>query len=166
MIQRAWQALRNLPDGRSWIECAGLSTATVGGIGLVASATGMVHWQPHFDGWLVRLISVMIVPAFAEELVFRGLLIPAKGESCHPARWSLAGIAAFVVWHVVEATTFLPKAHLFLTAPFLLCAGVLGGACAIMRYRTDSLWPAVLLHGFVVFAWQAALGGPSVGDLL
>jgi predicted Abi (CAAX) family protease len=166
LIGRAWRSWNCLPDRRGWLESAVVSLAALATIGVIAFAAGLVHWQPRFDGWPLRLISVMIVPAFAEELVFRGLLIPAKGESRYPVGWSLAGIAAFVVWHVIEATTFLPKAHLFLTAPFLLCAGVLGGACAIIRYRTGSLWPAVLLHGLVVFAWQTALGGPSVGDLL
>ncbi len=166
LIRYAWQSLRRLPDNRGWAESAGVSLAAVAVIGLIAFATELVHWQPRFDGWPVRLLGVMIVPAFSEELLFRGLLIPPVGESRHPARWFLAGIAAFVLWHVVEATTFLPKAQIFLTVPFLLCAAVLGGACAIMRHRTGSLWPAVVLHGLVVFTWQTALGGPSVNDLL
>ncbi len=76
------------------------------------------------------------------------------------------GIAAFVLWHVVEAKTFLPGAHLFLTPAFLAAAGALGMACAAMRYRTGSLWPGVIVHGLAVFLWQAFLGGPDVKSLL
>lgn len=166
MIQRVWQSLRTVPGLRGWLESAAVSLVAIGAIGLVAFGTGLLDWQPRLDGWPLRLLSVMIVPAFAEELVFRGLLIPARGESRYPARWFLVGIAAFVLWHIIEAVTFLPKAQLFLTPSFLLCAAVLGGACAIMRYRTGSLWPAVILHGVVVFVWQIALGGPDVTDLL
>ena len=108
----------------------------------------------------------MVVPAFAEEWVFRGWLIPARGESTRPALWFAVGLLLFVAWHVVEALTFLPGAHLFLTVPFLACALVLGGACALMRYRTGSLWPAVALHGLTVFLWQALFGGPDVARLL
>lgn len=163
--RRLISALSALPNGRGWAECARISLVAVGVIALVAFAAGMIHWRPVFANWPVRLLTMMIVPAFAEELVFRGLLIPGRGESRYPAHWFAAGIAAFVLWHVVEATTFLPRAHLFLTAPFLVCAAVLGLACAAMRYRTGSLWPAVLLHGMVVFAWQVLLGGPAIKDL-
>ena len=108
----------------------------------------------------------MVVPAFTEELVFRGFLIPTRGERVHPARWLAVGLVLFVVWHIVEATTFLPGAHLFLTVPFLFCALILGAACAGMRYQTGSLWPAVFFHGVTVFLWQVAFAGPDVAQLL
>lgn len=108
----------------------------------------------------------MLVPAFTEELVFRGLLTPGRGERAWPGLWIATGLLLFVLRHVVEALTFLPGAHLFLTAPFLVCAMLLGGACILMRYRTGSLWPAVVFHGLTVFLWQAAFGGPDVAQLL
>ncbi len=114
----------------------------------------------------MRLLKVLCVPALTEELVFRGLLIPTRGESSQPVRWMAAGLLLFVAWHVVEAMTFLPGAHLFLTAPFLACALVVGATCATMRSRTGSLWPAVLFHGLTVFLWQAAFGGPDAVQLM
>ena len=61
-----------------------------------------------------------------------------------------------------EAVTFLKAAaKVFLRPDFLLCCAVLGLACAIMRYRTGSLWPAVLLHWAVVVVWQTWWGGVS-----
>jgi predicted Abi (CAAX) family protease len=53
----------------------------------------------------------------------------------------------------------------FLEPRFLLCAGFLGLACALMRYRTGSLWPAVAFHAVAVWAWQGFLGGPSMAEL-
>ncbi|EGF93445.1 CAAX amino terminal protease family protein [Asticcacaulis biprosthecium C19] len=108
---------------------------------------------------------VFVVPAFTEELVFRGVL-PAKGESARPVLWLGVGVAAFTGWHVIEALTFLPQARLFLEPRFLACAAMLGTACAVMRYRTGSLWPGVLFHGLVVVIWQGLCGGPSSLELM
>lgn len=71
-----------------------------------------------------------------------------------------------MLWHIVEALTFLPGARLFLTPGFLLSAAVLGAACAVLRYRTGSLWPAVALHGVVVLLWQMLFGGPGAAELI
>lgn len=89
-----------------------------------------------------------------------------RGETRQPLPWLVGGVAVFVLWHVVEALTFLPGASLFFTPAFLLCAGVLGAACAVMRHRTGSLWPTVALHGVVVLLWQALFGGPSAAELM
>ncbi len=114
----------------------------------------------------MRLLSVMVVPALGEEAAFRGLLIPTRGTTRRPALWIGLGVAVFMLWHVAEAKTFLPGAHLFLTPIFLACAGVLGLTCALIRYRSGSVWPCVLVHGLAVFAWQVFLGGPDVKTLL
>ncbi len=163
---RLWQSLVTWPDVSGWTRCALIAVPGLGLIAAVALPCGVAHWQPAFDGWPLRLARVMLVPAFAEELVFRGLLIPSRGESVRPGLWIAIGLLLFVAWHVVEALTFLPGAHLFLTAPFLACALIVGAVCAFMRYRTGSLWPGVLFHGLCVFLWQAAFGGPDVRSLL
>jgi len=155
-----------LPDLTGWAWCGMVAAVALGLIAAVAFPLGIAHWRPALPGWPLRLAKVMIVPAFTEELVFRGLLIPGHGESRRPGLWIACGLLLFVAWHVVEALTFLPGAHLFLTAPFLECALILGAACALMRYRTGSLWPAVVFHGLTVFLWQAAFGGPDVAQLL
>jgi predicted Abi (CAAX) family protease len=165
LIRRVWQSFRAPADAADWLEALVVSLVAVAIITAIAFAAGMVHWRPNFDGWQARVIAIVAGPAMLEEWVFRGLLIPGRGESRHPLGWFLIGITAFVLWHIVEATTFLPRAHLFLTAPFLVCATVLGIACSIMRYRTRSILPGILLHGGVVLAWQMLLGGPAIKDL-
>ncbi len=56
-------------------------------------------------------------------------------------------------------------APIFLRADFLACAAILGAGCAIIRWRTASLWPAVILHWLMVVVWQTWLGGAGVGAL-
>ncbi len=165
MRKRLWLSLVTWPDLAGWARCGAIAALGLCLITAVAFPGGVAHWRPVFDNWLPRLAKVVVVPALTEELVFRGLLMPARGEG-RAGLWIAGGLLLFVAWHVVEALTFLPGAHLFLTAPFLACALILGAACAAMRYRTGSLWPAVAFHGLVVFLWQAVFGGPDVAQLL
>jgi len=167
MVKRLVSALTSWPDVAGWRWGFVVSAVALMTIAAVAGLSGLAHWQPDFTGWPVRLGMIVLVPALSEELIFRGLLTPTRGESRYDYGWLVAGLAAFVLWHVVEALTFLPgAAYLFLRPDFLICAAILGAACAAMRYRTGSLWPAVLLHGVTVFVWQTALGGPGVARLM
>ncbi len=165
MIKRLIRSLTTWPDGQAWTRCALIGAAGLSVIAVLALTGGVAHWQPRYDGWPLRLAMVMLVPALTEELVFRGVLVPDRGEGRHAVLWIGLGTLAFMLWHVVEAETFLPRARLFLAPAFLASAGVLGLTCALMRWRSGSLWPCVLLHGLVVFAWQAFFGGPSIADL-
>ena len=71
--------------------------------------------------------------------------------------------ALFVLWHLVEAYWILPAHRALFTRPdFLACAALVGLACAILRYRSGSLWPAVALHWAYVVAWVGLLGGPRL----
>ena len=149
-----------------WAQCGATAVLALGLIAALAFPAGFAQWRPAFADWPLRLAKVMVVPAFSEELIFRGLLIPARGESTRPGLWLAAGLSLFAAWHVVEALTFLPGAHLFLTGPFLGCALILGAACAAMRYRTGSLWPAVVFHGLTVGLWQILFAGPDVAQLM
>ncbi len=165
--RRLATAVTTWPDAAGWRFCVIVSLLALAAIGALAGVSGLVHWQPNFANWPRRLGMILIVPAFTEEVIFRGFLTPTRGEGGHERRWLVGGILAFVVWHAVEALTFLPgAAYLFLRWDFLMCAGMLGVACAIMRYRTGSLWPAVLLHAATVFVWQMLLGGPGVARLM
>ncbi len=166
MWQRLLKAIQTRPTSKGWAECVLMALVAVALIAAIAFPGGVAAWRPDFSDWPQHLLKVMIVPALGEEIVFRGLLIPGRGDTVRPIAWITAGVAFFVAWHVIEALTVLPGAHLFLTVPFLVCAGILGLACALMRYRTRSLWPAVLFHGLVVFLWQAAFNGPEVAVLL
>ncbi|HTM81283.1 type II CAAX prenyl endopeptidase Rce1 family protein [Asticcacaulis sp.] len=166
MIRRLKRSLLTWPDAHGGVQCFLIGALSLLLIGIVAGLGGLLTWQPRLDGWLLRLISALCVPAFTEELIFRGLLIPDRGEVHHPIIWMTFAILLFVVWHVFEALVLLSGARLFLRPIFLLCAAILGTGCALMRYRTGSIWPAVILHGLLVWAWQVFFGGPDIAQLL
>jgi len=165
ILSRLKSALLTWPTVREWTISSAIYCGATIAIATIAFAFGLICWQPRLGGWYLRL-SVFVIPAFTEELLFRGLMIPGRDEGQGIVRAIAFGTLAFVLWHVVEAITVLPGARLFLHPAFLLCAGLLGLACAVTRYRTGSLWPAVLFHGVIVFAWQVLFGGPTVAELL
>jgi predicted Abi (CAAX) family protease len=103
---------------------------------------------------------VLLAPAFGEEVVFRGLLVPSRAESAKPAPQIALATSAFIAWHLVEAKLILPTAATLFERPdFLACAGLVGLGCAVIRWRTGSVWPAVTLHWLMVTIWQTWLGG-------
>ncbi|WGM31697.1 CPBP family glutamic-type intramembrane protease [Brevundimonas sp. NIBR11] len=109
--------------------------------------------------------TALLIPSLGEEIVFRGLLIPDRGDGRRLLVLALS-VGLFALWHVFEALTFLPGARgLFLRADFLILAAGLGLACGVLRLRSGSLWTAVMLHWSVVVVWKGFLGGPALSDL-
>lgn len=166
LIGSAGRSLIVWPSLKDWAWCAGVSAAVTLAVALIGFGSGILQVASPQVGLLGLWLSVMLVPAFSEEIVFRGLMIPAKAETRRPILWMGVGTLIFVLWHVFEALVLLPGATLFLHPAFLLNAGLIGLGCALMRWRTGSLWPAVLLHGALVFVWKAWLGGPSLEALM
>ena len=155
------------PRSRDWLE---LAIAAVG-LALIAGPlgffTGLLTWRPRPapEIWALAA-SALVIPALGEEAPFRGLLIPDRSETAD-ARIAIAvSTALFCLWHVVEALVILPKAGpLFLRPDFLAWTMALGLVCAVLRRRSGSLWPPVLLHWAAVVAWQGWLGGPGLESL-
>lgn len=164
MFKRLISSLVTWPSRQGWADCVVPGLAALAAIAAVAFTNGFVAWRPDMAK-LLHLPVILVIPAFTEELLFRGAL-PARGETQRPVLWLSLGVLVFTLWHVVEALTFLPSARLFLHPAFLACAAALGLACALMRYRTGSLWPGVLFHALVVWLWQGFLAGPGVAELL
>ena len=132
----------------------------------VGFAGGLYRLTPMSAGWPLAWVVPFFAPSLGEEMVFRGLAIPDRQETTRPCLTLASVTVVFTAWHAVEAMTFLPKAEpLFLRPDFLACAAMLGLGCGLMRWRTGSLWPAVLLHWLVVLVWQTWLGGPGLEAL-
>jgi len=94
--------------------------------------------------------AAIIVPALAEELVFRVLLAGRTGL----LRAGIA-LAAFVLWHPLQVWLGLPMAQpMFLELAFLAIVALLGAVCTISWRRSGSVWPAVLIHWLSVVAWK------------
>ncbi len=158
---RLASSLATWPDAAGWAASAWVGAATLVALGVVGFSTGLYALHPaRLAGLPLRLITVLIAPAIGEEALFRGLLVPGREETDRPAAALLLATFVFVIWHMVEAETFLPAAATLFERPdFLLCAGLLGAGCGWIRWRTGSLWPAVALHWLMVTIWQTWLGG-------
>lgn len=164
MIARVARALRTKPSTRDVIEMFLAMAVFALAAAIISSFSGLAHWSPRDVGAISFLaMRALLVPALGEELVFRAALVPSVGESVRPIFWICVSTLLFGLWHVVE-TLFLPgAASTFLRPDFLALALSLGALCAILRFRSGSIWTAVSLHWVVVVAWQGWFGGPAFG---
>jgi predicted Abi (CAAX) family protease len=165
LLRRLVSALTTLPGPRDWLELLAAAAALALIVGPAGIATGLLRWAPRPLA-LIPAFSAFVIPALGEELMFRGPWIPDRSEAGGAGRAILWTTIAFVLWHMLE-TIWLPRAATLFTRPdFLAWAALLGLACAILRRRSGSLWPPVVLHWAAVVAWETWLGGPSgIADL-
>jgi membrane protease YdiL (CAAX protease family) len=91
-------------------------------------------WRPDRSGaFLLNALVVATVVPFAEELFFRGVGVRA---------WLPVGAMSAIV---VTAVAFGLGHGLFVALPVLVPFGL---AQAWVRWRSDSVWPGVIAHGF------------------
>lgn len=147
--------LRRLPDLRAALEALALFLLIMlAGAG--AMAQGALVLRPSIGGDQIAALSIslFLVPALAEELVFRGWLKPGQVV---PAAISLA---AFVAWHPLQLALNLPLARPQFAEPvFLMLAAGLGLACTLTRMRSGSIWPGVIIHWGTAVVWVALFAG-------
>ena len=162
----AWRrieaALRTWPDRAGWNFTIVAGLLGLGLIGMIAWAGGLAHFHPVPIGmvWLRTALVVIVLPALAEELIFRGLLVPRPDQE-FPLWRAFATIALFVGWHPFQALTFGPPwSALFLTPAFLGAVSVLGVTLTVIYRNTGSIWPCVAVHWLLVASWKLLFGGP------
>jgi predicted Abi (CAAX) family protease len=166
LARRLWRSLTTWPDARGWLFAVMASVLTLIVMAIVGGAGGLLHLRrPDIAGLPLRLVTAFFIPSLGEEALFRGLLVPDRSETRRPWTAIIVATALFTAWHALETTFLHHAAPTFLRADFLICAAMLGAGCAISRWRTGSLWPAVILHWMVVVAWQTWLGGPRLASL-
>ena len=119
-------------------------------------------WPP-LPGLLRRGGLYLLMPAFGEELLFRGLLLPHPLAGLTPLQllpWMALSTGLFVLYHPLAARLWYPQGRgLFDDPRFLLQCSLLGLACALAYSVSGSLWWAVLLHWMAVFLWLEPLQG-------
>lgn len=156
-------ALLNAPKARDWRDVS-IAAAAMAAAGAAIGSHGLLMYAPRdFPDLALLALRALFIPALGEELAFRAAFVPGRAENKRVVAPIVISTLLFTLWHVVE-TTFLPgSAATFLRPDFLALAALLGLACAILRWRSNSIWTAVALHWVVVVAWQGWFGGPSFG---
>ncbi len=153
--------LKTRPGTRDWLELCALAaifTALALPFGL---ATGAITLEinPSAERVLIFALYALLIPAFFEEAVFRGILLPGwrGGKGLAGAVFA---VAAYVAWHPLAAWAFLPAARpLYYDPAFLAIVTALGCILTISTLRSGSLWSAMAFHWLVVVTWKAFLGG-------
>ena len=135
---------------------------------VLALRSGLMHDQKRWPSprRLMPRAGRWLLPAFGEELVFRGLLLPSALDGVQPQAllaWMALSVGLFVAWHHRMGCLFLSSRRRGgLQDPGVPVQTVLlGVACSLAYVVSGSLWWAVLLHWLAVVAWREGLGAGS-----
>jgi predicted Abi (CAAX) family protease len=122
-----------------------------------------------FLGIVKILVSRFFFPCFAEELLFRVLLLPRPTPNT-PVNIQLTmafiSIVLYVIGHPIFAALVYQKAFGVFTNPgFLLSTLILGITLTISYWHSRSIWSPVVIHWIVVIVWLLIFDGYSKLDL-
>jgi predicted Abi (CAAX) family protease len=151
LLSELFAGLKRLPDMRAAIEALLLFLLVIA-VGYWAASTGVLQSNAITSrGQLLPIwLSAFLVPALAEELVFRGWL--RKGRPIA----AVLSLLAFIAWHPLQFWLNLPFGRPeFLDPRFLSLVATLGMACTLSRLRSGSIWPAVIIHWGAAVVWIA-----------
>lgn len=159
-------AVSTLPDANTWLYGAGLLLL----FAIIALPIGLLSRFVQFEmeriSWqkgLAIIILSLLMPAFAEELVFRGLLLPHPTENLSVSEiwlWGCFSLALFILYHPLNALTFFSRGRATFFNPFFLTlAGLLGIISTIAYLQSGCLWIGVIIHWLIVVVWLLLLGG-------
>ncbi len=164
VLSRLRRAATTVPTRRDGLELAVVLAIVAGVAGPFGLFTGLLYLDPKPLAAIARAAAIaFFLPALGEEFFFRAALIPDHSEAPRALKPILISTALFTAWHVVE-TLWLPAERTLFTRPdFLAWAAWLGLGCAILRRRSGSIWPPVILHWVTVVIWIGWLGGTGLG---
>jgi len=161
-VKQTWKALQVWPSAGRWKAVAGIALPATTIIALSGYLGGWLRFDPVSDlpSALIAACILFFVPALAEELVFRGILLSWFASfSQRLGNWLSIGL--FVLWHPVQAFTFGPPwSAIFLEPSFLFATFILAIVLAHIRIVSQSLWPVILIHWLLVAFWKLLFGGP------
>ena len=171
--ERRWKDLRaaltTMPGGRVWLRCAlvyGLFLACAAPIGLwfgfLRPATPHLGPSEMASGGILLFLQ----PAFVEEVVFRGLLLPRDASSRsrgHVVFMAVVALTLYVASHPLNAALFRPSVlSLFASPVYLTLTTLLGLTCTAAYFISRSIWPPVAIHWLTVVTWIWFLGGQAL----
>ncbi|WOR15872.1 CPBP family glutamic-type intramembrane protease [Hyphomonas sp. FCG-A18] len=127
-------------------------------------ASGLFQYELAEPTSILRTaIIALILPAFLEELVFRGpVLWLAKRQNRYLPLVAGLSFLLFILWHPLNGWLFLTEARdYFFDCRFLIIAAGLGAITTWLACRMRSLWPPIVFHWLAVVGWKACLGAPA-----
>jgi uncharacterized protein len=141
-----------------WLVSVAIIAAVVGLSALLGGATVALN-TTSLGGLTALALSLLIVPSRfvqsgAEEVLFRGWMLPVLGVRYRPWMGVLVSSFVFSVLHVANAG-FLPLAILNIT--------LLGLFMALYALRQGSLWGVIALHAGLNWAQANFFGLPASG---
>jgi predicted Abi (CAAX) family protease len=158
-----------MPDWRTWRNCGmvyGLFLICALPVGLLSGLVRVDAAPLTRNELLGSGLLLLMHPALAEELVFRGLLLPRDGRSWPRGRLMLVAgtaLAVYVASHPINALLFRPQVlGLFESTPYLVLATLLGLTCTATYLISRSIWPPVAIHWLTVVIWIWCLGGQAL----
>jgi predicted Abi (CAAX) family protease len=122
------------------------------------------RWPPSSPGRLVpNAASLLVMPALAEELLFRVAFLPHPLEGVglvSTLLWGALSVGLFTAYHPLASRLWYPAGRRLFSDPcFLVPCALLGVICVIAYQASGSLWPPLLLHWVVVVVWLEVLDG-------
>ena len=164
-------ALITIPDWRTWRTCAfeySLILICAVPIGLLSGLLRPSLSRLSPAEMAAAGLLLFVQPALAEEIVFRGLLLPRHAGSMSRGRLIAVAGAALVVYvasHPLNALLFRPGAlSLFESPAYLVLTALLGLACTATYFISRSIWPPVALHWLTMLTWIWLLDGEALLD--
>ncbi len=112
----------------------------------LSTGRGTDLWVVSGYGWAGSIAATVLFPAVFEELAFRGLIVPRLARVLGNGETAFVSAAMFAVLHLSP-----------MSIPFLLPMGL---GLAVLRRRSGSLWPCILMHlthnaaGLAVAHWM------------
>jgi predicted Abi (CAAX) family protease len=166
MSHRLIAAWSTIPDTKVWLQSAGLLLLLTLISLPIGFRSGFFRASLLQASWVTIVgiaMTAFLMPAIAEELFFRVLLLPHPTENPTSETqwvWGCVSLILFLVYHPLNGLSFFPTGLKTFREPiFLLLAALLGVVCAIAYLQSGSLWPPVVIHWLVVVVWLLLLGG-------
>ncbi len=161
-VKQTWRALKVWPAAGRWKAALGIALPAVVIIALSGYLGGWLRFDPVVDlqSALMAAFILLLIPALAEELIFRGILLSWLATfSQRLGNWLSIGL--YVLWHPLQALTFsLPWSAIFLQPSFLFATFILGIVLTHIRIVSQSLWPVIAIHWLLVLLWKLLFAGP------
>jgi uncharacterized protein len=163
LVQRLRASLRLPRRRKAWLLLAAEAAWLLPLLLLLGWGGGLAHWDPTFDETLLNLALLAVVaPALGEELLFRAAMLPRPRAASLPLRHVALATTLFVAWHPIQIFVHGPHwAETMFNPWFLAAVAASGVALARLYWKTESIWPSVVLHWLIVVGWKALLSGPS-----